>query len=223
MSRNHISIRHSLIFNCYSCSGIWHSFKCDGLGTESGVLKYLKKNPPAEKLVATRSSDGPGEANMILCSANSKTCGTKEENGSWWHIDLGENHLLFITHCTLKRNAQDPILGKWELKGSVDGLNWEELGKRQLAGASACYIDTTCTWAVQNKEHAFRYFRILQKGENRKKPKSSGKCTRYGIFLTNVELHGELVDIKHEEQMSKRRTKVSRTYSILLLKDVEFS
>jgi len=151
----------------------------------SGVIGALKRNASA-KLVATRSSDGPGKAADVLCHRNDKTCGTEEKKGSWWRIDLGENYLLFITHCALKNGRNDPVLRKWQLQGSTDGRDWTALRTERKQFE---YPGFTATWSVEGKVEAFRYFQILQTGLN-----SSGK---YGIFLSGVEFYGVLLEVRH--------------------------
>jgi len=94
----------------------------------TGVLSFLRRDGSV-KLVATRSSEGPGKASDIFYHGNAKESGTAEGIGSWWKVDLGENHRLTITHYALRHGKRDgeSILRKWELQGSIDGLNWRDL------------------------------------------------------------------------------------------------
>lgn len=65
-----------------------------------GVICTLRRDA-STKLFATRSSEGPGDANDVLNHQSYKrrqTCGTAEIEKSWWCVDLSENYLLFLTH-----------------------------------------------------------------------------------------------------------------------------
>ena len=88
-----------------------------------------------------------------------------------------------------KRHGES-ALTDWQLEGSYDGKNWEELktihnGKDpQFAAPPPFY---TGTWSVAGEIPAFRFFRIFQTRRN-----SSGK---YGIYLSGIELYGVLLNI----------------------------
>ena len=144
-----------------------------------GVLSTLSRDRSA-RLVATRSSEGPGEASDIFDHSKGKESGTAEGIGSWWKVDLGENHRLRITHYALRHGKRDgeSILRKWELQGSIDGLNWRDLKSAQDPKDPPQFSDPhpyyTGRWFIVGEVRAFRYFRILQTGTN-----SAGK---YGIY-----------------------------------------
>jgi len=158
----------------------------------AGVVSALKKDVSA-KLVATRSSDGPGEARDIFHHKQGTESGTDERKDSWWCVDLGESYRLFITHCALRHGKKDgeAILQRWRLQGSTDGSKWTDLktspDSSDHSPFRAPHPYFTGRWAVESEVGAFRYFRILQKGRN-----SSGK---YGIYLSGVELYGTLVHL----------------------------
>lgn len=177
-----------LISICYSCLGVLHTlqFPCASSGT-SGVVRYLEKTSGAKLRVIKHSLNRPG---------------------SWWRYDLGENCSLLITHCTLTRNSQDPILGKWVLKASTDGRKWRMLTNK----AEGNHLHEKCLWSVGQESTAFRYFEIRQNGKNIKNSNSSEKHAPCGIFLSSVELYGTL-------RLKKRCPQVSRTYSIFFSKD----
>ena len=116
-----------------------------------------------------------------------------EQLGSWWCVDLGENHRLVITHYALRHGKKDgdSILREWQLQGSIDGLIWTDLNTAEDANDPLQFRDPspyfTGRWTVNGEVRAFRYLRILQTGRN-----SSGK---YGIYLSGLELYGTLAKI----------------------------
>ncbi|KAJ7369552.1 hypothetical protein OS493_038157 [Desmophyllum pertusum] len=156
----------------------------------SGVIRALKRDET--KPIATRSSDGPGDASDIFNHRESKTSGTKETIGSWWCIDLGKNHLLGISHYALRHGRSDgkSILQHWKLEGSNDGISWTKLdheSKSKFPQFRDPYPFVTGTWSVEDKVGVFRFFRILQTGMN--------SSNEYGIYLSGVELYGILLHV----------------------------
>ena len=146
------------------------------------------------KVVATRSSEGPGNASDVLFRRGGKTCGTAEIEESWWCVDIGKNYLLFPTHYSLRHGKKegDSILRGWKLQGSIDEKDWKDIKTCQRKSdlndqpnftAPIPYV--TGTWPVEGEGGAFRYLRILQTGRN-----SSGK---YRIYLSRIEFYGVLV------------------------------
>lgn len=153
-----------------------------------GVIRTLKSEN--HSVVATRSSNGPGKANDILDHRKCSTSGTGEREGSWWSVDLGENMLLFVTHCALRHGKEegDSILQHWELQGSIDGIKYKTLAKENKPDGPPPFRDPhpyyTGMWSVKGEVKAFRFFRILQTGRN--------SSSKYGIYLSGVELYGVL-------------------------------
>ena len=165
-------------------------------GTEfsspGGVLATLNRDGSAAKPVATRSSDGLGEASDIFNHSKGKESGTNAEERSWWCVDLGENYRLVITNYALRNGKEDDeeVLKRWKLQGSIDGHNWTDLhtsDPRDPLKFCAPSPYFTGAWSVKGEVGAFRFFRILQTGVN-----SSG---RYGIHLSGVELYGVLTKL----------------------------
>ena len=153
----------------------------------TGVLSTLNRDDSV-KLVATRSSDGPGEASDIFCHRTGKESGTAAIKDSWWCVDLGENYRLVITHYALRHGKKDgeAILKRWKLQGSTDGITWTDINySPDPSQFCVPHPYFTGSWTVEGEVGAFRYFRILQTGRN-----SSGK---YGIYLSGVELYGTLI------------------------------
>ena len=142
----------------------------------------------SNKLVATRSTDGPGNVFDVLSHQNKTICGTEEKPHSWWGIDLGENYRLFVTHFAVRYGniAKCPSLGTWQLKGSSDGRDWTTLNKTVKTDLKN---GSTTMWLVDGKVEALRYFRIHQTGMNSK--------GNFGIYLTGVELYGVLLELRH--------------------------
>ena len=156
----------------------------------TGVLATLNKDRSSAKPVATRSSDGTGNASDIFCHDKGKESGTEAEENSWWCVDLGENYRLVITHYALRHGKKDGefILREWQLQGSIDELNWTNLKTANDPRDPPQFRDPspyfTGMWRVEGEVGTFRYFRILQTSRN-----SSGK---FGIYLSGVELYGLL-------------------------------
>ena len=157
------------------------------LATNFGRTKALRTTIMA----ATRSSNEEGDATDILenCLARGIVSGTsKDEEQSWWCVDLTEKYALYLTHYSLRHGCdkRQLFLRNWRLEGSLDGHCWRILSRhkndRGLKGKPYC----TCTWRIHGKSHAFRFFRIFQTGKN-----SSGK---FGIFLSGIELYGVLIE-----------------------------
>lgn len=157
-----------------------------------GVICSLKRDA-SSKLLASRSSDGPGKASDIFDHQKGTTSGTEERKDSWWSIDLGSCHRLVITHYSLRHGKRDgeSVLTHWQLEGSNDGMNWKKLETNHKRGDPPRFRDPhpyyTGTWSVEGKMGAFRFFRIFQTGRN-----SSHK---YGIYLSGIELFGVLLNI----------------------------
>ena len=150
------------------------------------------KKDTSTKLVATRSTDGSGEARDIFDHKKGKESGTDAKPESWWCVDLGEKNRLFITHCSLRHGKpedREATLLRWKLQGSIDGRKWTDLvtshDPRVHSPFRAPHPYPTGRWTVKGEVEAFRYFRIWQTGTN-----SSGK---YGIYLSGIELYGVLV------------------------------
>lgn len=155
-----------------------------------GVICTLEKNSSA-KVAATRSSEGPGNASDVLSRRAGKTCGTAELEESWWCVDIGESHLLFPTHYSLRHGKKegDSILRGWKLQGSIDGEDWKDIKTCQRKSDLNFTVPipyVTGTWEVEGKGGAFRYLRIFQTSRN-----SSGK---YGIYLSRIEFYGVLLE-----------------------------
>ena len=146
-------------------------------------------NASPTQIIATRSSDDQGEAEDVLENRRGTLSGTKDQNNSWWCIDLTEKYVLYLTHYTLRHGRDNglSIIRNWRLQGSLDGRSWKTLKKHDNdRGLKDPYPYYTCTWSVDGELGAFRYFRIFQTGKN-----SSG---RFGIFLSGIELYGVLIE-----------------------------
>lgn len=163
-----------------------------------GVLCALK---PSGKLIAKRSSERKQEKNVQNAPANcvfdhstGTTSGTDEGKDSWWSVDLGSKHRLFLSHYELRHGkpGADSLLTEWQLQGSIDEAinSWENIetifdkSDPQFSNSDR-YISGR--WSVGGKRKAYRYFRIKQTRVNK-----SGK---YGIFLSGIELYGTLLNI----------------------------
>ncbi|KAL9967520.1 hypothetical protein ACROYT_G025764 [Oculina patagonica] len=161
-----------------------------------GVICSLKKEKSSE-VVATRSSDGPGNANDVvnhqtykLVKGKTRSCGTAEKQDSWWCVDLGKDYLLFLTHYALRHGKKegDSILCRRKLQGSIDGKDWKDIKTKNSSNQpmhSGPFPYYTGTWTVGGEVGAFRYFRIVQTGRN--------SSRKYGIYLYGIELYGVLI------------------------------
>ena len=164
------------------------------LGTNFGTTPWV--NPGSNsasptRIIATRSSDEQGVANDLLDNRRGGTLsGTKDEDKSWWCVDLSEKYALFLTHYTLRHGRDNgmSIIRNWRLEGSLDGRSWKVLKKHENdRGLKEPFPYYTATWSVDGDLGAFRYFRIFQTGKN-----SSG---RFSIFLSGIELYGVLIEL----------------------------
>jgi len=148
----------------------------------------LCRDGSAPKPVATRSSDGPGQASDIFCYKKGTESGTAEKKDSWWCVDLGVNYRLVITHYALRHGKKDgeSILREWQLQGSTDELNWTNLESAYDPREPPQFRDPipyfTGMWNVEGEVGAYRYFRILQTGKNSSK--------KFGVYLSGVEFYG---------------------------------
>ncbi|XP_022785945.1 coiled-coil domain-containing protein 150-like [Stylophora pistillata] len=166
------------------------------VGICTGVICFLKHRagnaPCGAEPIASRSSDGHGEASDVLNHKTGVISGTEERENSWWSIDLGSSHLLVITHYALRhgKREKESVLTQWQLKGSNDGKDWETIETihdRNDPQFIAPTLFCTGKWSVKGEIGPFRFFRIFQTGVN-----SSGK---YGIHLSGIELYGVLLNI----------------------------
>ena len=141
-------------------------------------------------ITATRSSDEKGKASDILRNQihSGFVSGTKNEEKSWWCVDLTENYALHLTHYTLRHgnNTSHSYLLNWRLEGSLHKHSWKTLRiHKQDRGLKGDVPYHTCTWAIDGNSDAFRFFRIFQTGNN--------SSVRLGIFLSGIELYGMLI------------------------------
>ncbi|XP_015750977.1 PREDICTED: uncharacterized protein LOC107330958 [Acropora digitifera] len=166
----------------FDINGVVHALETNFRGPNSTQTRIIK----------TRSSDEEGKATDILENRVDReiVSGTKDEEQSWWCVDLTENYALYLTHYTLRHGPKTNIsyLLNWRLEGSLDGQSWQTLRRHDNdRGLTGNHPYRRCTWAIDGNVNAFRYFRILQTGKN-----SSG---RFGIFLSGIELYGVLIEI----------------------------
>jgi len=155
-------------------------------------------NPASEdncRIRVARSSDDKGHAMDMLDVDKSKMnqlihCCTKDIPHSWWQVDFGEEHALFVTHYTLRHGSDKKMsmIRNWNLEGSHDGTEWKILRKHEKDRSMGTRTSSpfTCTWTVEKRVQAMRYFRIHQTGKN-----SAGNNA---LFLSGFELYGVLID-----------------------------
>ena len=190
-------------FLCPTKSGIdYYSKDFDINGVVYALeTNFRGPNSTQTRIIATRSSDEGGKAIDILENRVDReiVSGTKDEEQSWWCVDLTENYALYLTHYTLRHGAKTNIsyLLNWRLEGSLDGQSWQTLRRHDNdRGLTGNHPYRRCTWAINGNVNAFRYFRILQTGKN-----SSG---RFGIFLSGIELYGVLIEIGNKSTFLKK-------------------
>lgn len=162
------------------------------LGTNFNTTPFT--NPASNNncsIIVTRSSQGHGHPLDLLDLRKGTLSCTKDEESSWWRIDLGEDYTLFVTHYSLRHGRDNglSVIRNWNLEGSRDGRNWKILRRhendRTLKDPFPYF---TGTWAVEGKIEAMRFFRIRQTGKN-----SSG---RYALCLSGFEIYGVLLFMK---------------------------
>lgn len=140
----------------------------------------------------TRSSHDQGHAiDLLEIRKGSLSC-TKDEERSWWCVDLGRDYALFLTHYTLRHGRDNglSVIRHWRLEGSLDGRSWRTLKNHENdRGLKGSYPFYTGTWSIDGQIAAMRYFRIFQTGKN-----SSG---RHGLYLSGLELYGVLLELEH--------------------------
>ena len=83
----------------------------------------MKRDSSASsKLLATRSSEGPGKASDIFDHQKGTISGTEEKEGSWWSIDLGPSFRL------AKFTAPPPFYtGTWSVGGEVGAFRYFQI------------------------------------------------------------------------------------------------
>ncbi|XP_022785890.1 myosin-9-like isoform X2 [Stylophora pistillata] len=143
------------------------------LGTNFGTSSWVNPsstNSFPTRIIATRSSDEQGSASDLLDTRRGGTLsGTKDEERSWWSVDLSEKYALYLTHYTLRQGRDNgmSIIRNWRLEGSLDGRTWKLLRKHENdRGLKEPYPYYTATWCVDGELGAFRYFRIFQTAKN---------------------------------------------------------
>lgn len=163
------------------------------LGTNFGTTAWVNPGSTSvspTRIITTRSSDEQGDAIDLLRNQRGTISGTKDEERSWWCVDLTDKYALYLTHYTLRHGRDNgmSIMRNWRLEGSLDGRTWKPLKKHENdRGLKDPFPYYTATWMVDGELGAFRYFRIFQTGKN-----SSG---RFNIFLSGIELYGVLIDM----------------------------
>ena len=165
------------------------------LGTNFGTTPWVNPGGTSAsptRIIATRSSDHDEHSDAIdlLENRRGSLSGTKDEDKSWWCVDLTEKYALYLTHYSLRHGRDNgmSIIRNWRLEGSLDGHIWKTLKKHDNdRGLKDPFPYYTATWPVDGELGAFRYFRIFQTGKN-----SSG---RFSIFLSGIELYGILIDV----------------------------
>ncbi|KAJ7371920.1 hypothetical protein OS493_022017 [Desmophyllum pertusum] len=119
------------------------------------------------RIIATRSSDDQGVASDLLENRRGGSLsGTKDEDRSWWCVDLSDKYVLYLTHYTLRHGRDNgmSIIRNWRLEGSLDGRTWKPLKKHENdRGLKEPYPYYTATWSVDGELGAFRYFRIFRR------------------------------------------------------------
>lgn len=163
------------------------------LGTNFSTTSWVNPGSTSAsptRIIATRSSDDQGDAADLLENRRGSLSGTKDEDRSWWCVDLTDKYALFLTHYTLRHGRDNgmSIIRNWRLEGSLDGRTWKTLKKHENdRGLKDPFPYYTATWSVDGELGACRYFRIFQTGKN-----SSG---RFSIFLSGIELYGVLIEM----------------------------
>lgn len=201
LQKDNDQLRKGFADENYKLKGVFHyigDFDKNGviyaMGSSFRTTSWVNpssKSDLSTRVTATRSSTKLGSASDLLnyCNNTRKESGTKDDNGSWWCVALSEKYSLYLTHYTLRHGLNDgnSFLRNWKLEGSLDGSNWEVL-KNHENDTKLCrpLKHFTATWSIDREVGAFRYFRIVQTGEN-----SSNK---YGINLSGIELYGALIE-----------------------------
>ena len=145
------------------------------------------------KVTVTRSSQDQGKAVDLLENRKGTLSCTKDEEGSWWCLDLGPRFTLFPTRYTVRHGRDNglSVMRNWRLEGSLDNRKWWTLKCHDNdRGFKGTYPFYTGTWAIDGEIRASRYIRIYQTGKN-----SSG---RYSLYLSGLELYGVLLDMGHD-------------------------
>lgn len=168
---------------CFDENGLLYA-----IGTKSYTRKYRNPHESGEVVSLFSSNFGYGGAEQFVqhTHAGPVYSGTKQEDGAWMALDLGEPRRFCPNYYCLRsdRHSGAHKLRNWELQGSVDGIKWctikqhvadESLGEKPMSVAS---------WNIDAAGIFLRHFRIQSTGVQSSNVKS--------IVCTGIELYGEL-------------------------------
>merc|ERR1719345_292981 len=120
---------------------------------------------------------------------------TNDTPDSWMSVDFGEGRQLAPDYYSLRHGNGNEyqVLRNWRLKGSNDDKTWTILKTHANDKALARKAWSTASWPIQAPAAAaaaggasYRYFRILQDGEN-----SDGSDY---LYCAGIELYGFLTE-----------------------------
>lgn len=173
---------------------------------ENGILYYLGTdgrkrpyvNPHNRHVLAARSSGWPQwtPSPEDFVGRGVKDSSTDHVANSWMSVDLGSTKSLQVNHYCLRHGDGTGwpiderrgywVLRHWHLQGSNDGLNWTTLREHINDSTMEDSAYSEGNWEVNSSASRtpFRYFRIIQTGEN-----SNGYDT---LVCCGIELYGTL-------------------------------
>jgi len=147
------------------------------------------------------SSIGKGKPEDFI-SRNKTWCWTKNQQNSWFCLDLGPSKVMYVTHYTIRYASSGKYAcpRNWKLQGSnvfssssdPNDITWFTI-KTHTNDTSITSEHQRYTWNISVGQ-AFRYFRIIQTGKNNFSAKSSQKEDDWSnvLVISGFELYGTL-------------------------------
>jgi hypothetical protein len=178
------------------------SFEYSGVDFDAaGIVHYLAtaaltrawSNPMTSGLVNVSASSVLSDSHPLsaVVGTNVVRCVTKAEQNSWIMIDF-INNTVRPSHYSLRHYSSwdSEALRFWTFEGSNDRVVWQLL-REHINDESLNSKGATHTWLIDqaqpsivNSPQGFRYFRILQTGENSNK--------HHYLACSGFEIYGKL-------------------------------
>ena len=154
-----------------------HTHTHTHIGTRKGTSEYVNPCDAGEVSVEV-SSLFNGEASSVISSYPTDTY-SKDEQGSWYCVDIGPGRLLAPSHYSLRNVSRSYAHAprSWRLEASKDTKKWTLLSEH-VNDMSVDTKSNACARFELNRHvrtDAYRYFCITQTGPNASRSGRSGE------------------------------------------------
>jgi len=153
------------------------------IGTNELKDTYVNPHNKGDIIVTTSKLHGGQIWELIDWEKKSNTYTTNEVN-SWIVIQFKFGEVK-PNYYTIRHYSLDGYtLRNWRIEGSNDGNQWQILKNHVNDSSLAATASSTASWAIDNQQNFFSYFRILQHG-----PTVSGNYNN--LMMSGLEIYGQ--------------------------------